>query len=181
MIVTFTGAQGVGKTTLLNKMKQDRLFTSFKFFDELTRQIQKQNFKINEEGDDETQRCVIQCHINNKKSNHEFKVLDRCIIDGFVYSKWLYDRKKITADVYRFAYDTFRTMFHLNDIVFYIKPEFDIEDDGVRSTSIQFRNEIADLFDWCINKYNIDVITLTGDIDNRYSIITENIRSKMYE
>ena len=68
MKISFTGAQSTGKTTLLNAMKSMSIFRDFVFRDEITRSIQKQGLKINEQGDDATQNKIIDSHLLNLKT-----------------------------------------------------------------------------------------------------------------
>ena len=58
MIVSFTGAQSTGKTTLLNKVRD--LNPNLNFVDEVTRRIKREyNLPINEGGGDVTQSMII--------------------------------------------------------------------------------------------------------------------------
>ena len=53
------------------------------------------------------------------------------------------------------------------DYIFYLKPEFDIVDDGTRSTNVQFRDDIVELFDRYIKHIKVPVINLTGTVEER--------------
>jgi len=53
------------------------------------------------------------------------------------------------------------------DHLFYIRPEFDIVDDGVRSTDLQFRDEIVDIFEGLISEIPRPVSVLTGSVRDR--------------
>ena len=56
MIITFTGAQSTGKSTLLNKMMTDERFRKFDFVPQITRRLMQQyNLNHNEDGDEFTQ------------------------------------------------------------------------------------------------------------------------------
>ena len=61
------------------------------------------------------------------------------------------------------------------DYLFYIKPEFPIEDDGVRSSSQQWQDEIVRLFDQYINQYNLKVIPVSGSVRERVNTILKTI------
>jgi len=64
MIVSFTGAQSTGKTTLLNILKEKN--EDIKFVDEVTRRIKRDyNLPINEDGGNLTQFMIMSDHIAN--------------------------------------------------------------------------------------------------------------------
>ena len=90
MIISFTGAQSTGKTTLLNLIRDKNY--EFNYVDEVTRRIKREyNLPINESGGDITQSMIMADHIANvyKKGDHDVTVLDRCAVDGIVYTDWL--------------------------------------------------------------------------------------------
>ena len=56
MIVSFTGAQSTGKSTLLKRCRDDEKFKSYEFEPEVTRWVKKTyDLSINEDGDEFTQ------------------------------------------------------------------------------------------------------------------------------
>ena len=67
MVVSFTGAQSTGKTTLLKAIKLDGRFRKFSFIDEVTRLVKKKyDLSINEEGDDLTQLAILSTHLSRR-------------------------------------------------------------------------------------------------------------------
>ena len=88
MLLGFTGAQCTGKTTLLNMCKDT--FNNYKFVDEVTRKVGRMGHVINEQGDDVTQLFILKEHLTNHViPPDENWVLDRCVVDGYVYTRWL--------------------------------------------------------------------------------------------
>lgn len=182
MIVSFSGVQGAGKSTLVSMMKKDAHFCNCVFHDEIVRKLHAEGLGINECGDDETQRRVMQAHVSNLSKRFSASVVvDRGILDGYVYSKYLFDNKKISKDAFQYTYTTFRNNYHLYDIVFYIRPEFDLVSDGVRSEDKKFRDSISYIFEDTIKKYNIEVVELSGSVEDRYATLFEAVMSKMYK
>src|SRR6056300_236144 len=176
MRIAFTGAQSTGKTTLLNALKADEAFRyKYEFIDEITRRMQKKGLKINEAGGNTTQLLIMNEHIKNLL--YENAIMDRCAIDGVVYTHWLYKQNKVEKWVWDYSVDVFTHYVNNYDIIFYLKPEFDIVDDGVRSVDVSFRDEIVELFDRYIKHVRIPVITLSGTVEERlnkfYSTIKE--------
>jgi nicotinamide riboside kinase len=174
MKLAFTGAQSTGKTTLLKELKRDPDFSlKYDFRDEITRRMQKKGLSINESGNDITQLLIMNSHIKNSLIDNV--IMDRCALDGLVYTDWMYRKGKIQQWVIEYADNVFKMLIDRYDYIFYLVPEFDIEDDGVRSTDIDFRNEIVILFEQYIKAWNIPVIKLTGTVEQRLNKIKETI------
>lgn len=170
LIVTLSGSQGVGKTTLLNEMKKDPRFKDFVFVDEIVRTLMNKGFKINEEGDENTQLAVMAEHLKNSNL-HQSAVLDRCAIDGMAYTIYLHRRGKISDDTLNTVYGIFDECIKKYDVMFYIDPEFDIVPDGVRATSYEFRDEVTSIFNEIIKSKCLNVIRLSGSVNNRLETI----------
>ena len=83
---------------------------------------------------------------------------------------------KVQEWVLQYADNVFKMLISRYDYIFYLVPEFDIEDDGVRSTDIDFRNEIVELFEKYIKAIDIPVIKLTGTVEQRLNKIKETIK-----
>lgn len=177
MLISFSGAQSTGKTTLLNLLKNNNILKNkYTFIDEITRTIQKQGYKINELGDSETQKLIMKSHLENSKLNNA--ILDRCSLDGLCYTEYLYNKGNIEEQIMNYAVQVFQDTIKKYNIIFYLKPEFNIVDDNVRSTNIEFRDEIAKLFEKNIKKYNINVILLSGTIEERIEKIYNQLKEK---
>lgn len=171
MHIAISGAQGTGKSTLMKSLKEK---LQFKFFEGVTRSISARGFKINEEGTNETQREMMKIHKENSEYNFD-AVYDRCALDVMVYTHYLFNNNQITIEVLEDVIKIFEEIIGRYDIIFYILPEFDIEDDGERSTSKQFRDDIVDLFELYIKRYNINVELLTGTVEKRVHEILKKI------
>lgn len=176
MKISFTGTHSTGKTTLLNNLKNDPDFSEFKFHDEITRSIQSYGIDINEKGNNLTQLLILDTHIRNLL--YPLFVTDRCILDGVVYTEWLYNNLKVDEWVYNYSKNLFKYLIGQYDIIFYLKPEFDLVDDGVRSSSIEFQKEIYNIFEKYITEYNINVISITGTVEQRINQIKNHIHEQ---
>ena len=173
MIVSFTGAQSTGKTTLLNNMRKWGELKDYTFVDEITRNVSKLGMKINEKGDDATQTAIMNAHIENLKKGDNL-ILDRCSLDGVVYTHYLYSHGKVSKDTFDYARQVFFETCLKYDKIIYLKPEFAIVSDGVRSDSVQFRDEIARIFERYIEEYNLrnyNIEEISGSIEERLEAI----------
>jgi dephospho-CoA kinase len=174
MKISFTGTGCSGKSTLL-KMCQEYYGDKFQYVTEVTRPLARKGFKINEEGDSATQRAIIDAHIENNKLDDV--IMDRCIVDGYVYTEWLFTHQKVDEKTYEYAANTLNKLINDIDIIFYCCP-LQMEDDGQRSTSKKFQSDINNIMtmllyqdDWN-SSYNNMLITLEDkDVDKRFKDI----------
>jgi len=172
MIVSFTGAQSTGKTTLLNILKSKN--KDINFIDEVTRRINREyDLPINESGSTLTQLMIIADHVANifRKYDSDLVILDRCIIDGLVYSEWLYDNNNISISMIDLATEIYHSIYKKYDIIFYTDPkDVEIVDDGERSIDKQFRDDIISSFDYRIKSLN-NVVVLSGTVEERLETV----------
>ena len=177
MKIAFSGVQCTGKTTLINEMKKMELVDGFEFCFESIRKLQKDGFKINEDGDDNTQIAVMLSHIHNMTVPHS--ILDRCLLDGMCYTEYSYRHNKISIKTYDICLKLFELGINQYDIIFYIRPEFEMVDDGTRSTNKEFRDEVQSIFEEFISKYKLNnVVLLSGSVEQRMEQITRAIQKQ---
>jgi len=173
MVISFTGAQSTGKSTLLSKLQLEDRFRKFNFVPEITRGLKKKyNLDINQDGNELTQLLTINSHLYN---NLDYKgtdvLLDRCILDGLVYTTYQYHKKKIPVEIYNYSEYLFKKLIGELDIILYTEPDIPLVDDGERSVDKEFRETIVNLFEEAIDHYKLNVIRLSGSVDNRIKTI----------
>ena len=172
MIVSFTGAQSTGKTTLLNILKEKN--KDIKFVDEVTRRIKRDyNLPINEDGNNLTQFMIMADHISNmyRKYDGELVILDRCVVDGLVYTQWLFNNRKVNSAMNDIAVDIYNSLYDKYDIIFYTDPaDVELVDDGERSADKKFRDDIINSFEHIIKELN-NVVVLSGKVEERLDIV----------
>jgi nicotinamide riboside kinase len=183
MIVSFSGAQSTGKSTLLNHLQP--LNADIKFVPEVTRLVKREyNLPINEDGTDVTQMMIMSEHLRNAY-NREYSesnvIMDRCSLDGIVYTHWLCDNSGLNMQTYTFAQNVFSKTLEKYDIIFYTSPDdVLLEDDGERSANVKFRTEIIKLFaDYMSSLSKIDsdkVVILKGSVQDRLITIKNTLK-----
>jgi len=134
---------------------------------------------INETGSDDTQILITFQHFLNNMKHGQSKtdtLMDRCIVDGWIYSGYLHDHGRITDNtlcIVRTMYDAISSNL---DVVLYTDPhEVDIHHDGVRSTDVSFRDDIILRYDNWLDETQLNVVHLKGDVDERFNIITAQL------
>jgi len=184
MIISFTGAQSTGKTTLLNSIKD--LNPYLDSIDEVTRRIKREyNLPINEDGGDITQTMIMSDHIANIFRKYDSDVIfDRCALDGVVYTQWLYNKGKVSKEVLQWAKKIYNTLIDKYDAIFVTSPDdVPLVDDGERSVDIDFREEIIDIFNMYIDDIKIysrevNMFVVEGSVEERMKYIKNVLEVK---
>lgn len=183
MRVSFSGAQSSGKTTLLNMCKE--VYKDYKFVDEVTRYVRRTyDVKINEIGGTETQLYILAEHIKNHLRSDENLILDRCILDGYVYTKYQVINNKVSEQVLHAFNGVYGVLIDKLDYIFYTDPnDVKLVDDGERSVDFKFREDIIAMFEDLIT-YKMSpanrekIVRLSGTVEDRMNIIGEYINGK---
>lgn len=190
LLISFSGAQSTGKTTLLKKLKDHNAHV--KFVPEVTRLIKREyGVEINEAGNEMTQSLIINEHFKNIiNHNRQYKnrstILDRCLLDGVVYTNYLDNQNNLEGWCLHQALYVFEKYVDQYDVIFYTDPaDVDLEDDGERSVDVSFRNEIIHTFDRLIQITprfnNNNLVVLSGTVDERLQTIKSTLSEKGLE
>lgn len=182
MLIGFTGAQCTGKTTLLNLLELSLSEFGWNFVPEVTRKVMREGLSINEDGDNMTQLFILKEHLQNHVvSNDENWILDRCILDGYVFTKWLYKQGTVDKWVLDYACALLSMLGNKLDYILYTEPDdIPIEDDGERSINVEFRNDIINIYEDLMNNsaatpgrdtWRNKIIRLSGSVDERMETI----------
>lgn len=174
MRIGISGAQSVGKTTLQNALRSEKCFWSYHIRNEVTRKVRDLGLAINEGGSDTTQELIMKEHIYNLVM-FDNMITDRTSLDGLVYTTWLYNQQKVSEDCYIDTINIFKKTIGMYDHIFYITPEFPIEDDGVRSASEQWQKEIVDIFEDTMLEFGLKVVRVSGSVRERVNTILKTI------
>jgi len=185
-IISFSGAQSTGKSTLMNKLAKTLPESCF-FIPEITRKLREQGFVINENGDDETQRAIINAHEDKMDVANVIAtaqeprnvIMDRCIWDGVIYTSWLHHEGRVDKKTVDYAYDTFDLLIGGYDIIFYTEPgDVPLVDDGERSANKEFRDQIIEMFENSIFEVSkhTEVVRLKGSVEKRMKTVLEYLK-----
>lgn len=177
MIIAFSGPQSSGKSTLLEECRSFYA-NRFTYEREIARTVQQMGGKINEEGDDVGQLLIINTHLVNALKNNV--IVDRCMVDALAYSEYSYARHKISKWVMDYCKEIYFICLKRYDIIFYTDPEIPLQHDGVRSSNLEFRNEISEIFEDILDDHFASgkAVRLTGSVAERMAIIKREIEKQ---
>jgi nicotinamide riboside kinase len=99
-------------------------------------------------------------------------VADKCVIDYHIYAKALNMDPDVVEITRKIALKT-----HQYDHVFFIRPEFPIVDDGLRSTNQAFQDSVHETYENFLKENNISFIYITGSIDSRFEQIRKYLEN----
>lgn len=182
MIISFTGAQSTGKSTLLQLCMQE-FGDRFSYVEEVTRLVKRQhNVPINEDAGNITQLLIMNQHIANSIKYTENVIMDRCCIDGYVYTEWLVDQNKVDHWVAEYAAEITDMLMNKLDIVFFCQADFALVEDGERSSNEKFRDEIEQKMNNILvhvppEPLQGKVVVLTGSVEERMQTIKQTINN----
>ena len=137
--IALSGPAGTGKSTILNDLKTSKRFEEleaklggFKLIEEPVRTLKREaGMLINELGTIDTELLVLSTHIKNLFLYPRF-ITDRCIVDNITYTKLstdFEDKDKYLESVLFIE----SKVIDSYDLIFYIEPEFQPPEDGVRN------------------------------------------------
>lgn len=176
--IHITGAQGVGKTTVLNHFKN----LGYNVITEVVRKLAKEGVNINEMGDVDGQKRIFKEYQRLLKSKKGY-ISDRGLIDvaSYTFSHALVENDD-NGPLRKLADKQFLTLekFYKENpdiIVCYVPIEFPVIDDGVRSTDENFRNEIDFLIKNILDCAQIPYVEVTGTIEERIKKVDEILNS----
>lgn len=181
--INFVGAQGTGKTTLLEAARKDEYFKDFKFCTEIVRDlVKKKNLSINESGNAKSQKVFFDAY--NKILNKDNYISDRCTIDVYAYTNYLFDYKSTNDEneiqsLYKEILREKSILKSLNKdsfgIIIYFPIEFELVDDGIRSLNSYFQEYIDQFIIDTLNEYQLPFYTIRGSVEQRLKQLKEII------
>jgi GTPase SAR1 family protein len=176
MKILLTGTHGTGKSTLLQELVKESRFKNFSVVGGVTREARDLGLKINSSGEDSTQYyCMARDVLNFITYQDRDTIFDRSLIDTYMYTMYLYQKDKTRYDLYvlieileRLLY-IYRNYF---DYIFWLRPEFSLEDDGVRDTDLAFQLHIDSNFELFFNDRQLNnLYRVSGSIEERVNLI----------
>ena len=174
-----SGVQCSGKTTLLQVLQKNHKNWKFK---ESASNIVSQKLKVNQEGDFVSQKEIMLLQLKNLSKIDITKtyIYDRGLLDSFSYATWLFRKRKLTMEQFKFCERIFQKNISSYDIIGYCEPLPLEKGKQNRSTDEQYRKEIEEIFLSIINnnkEIKDKTIFLKGNVLTRVVILEDKVKS----
>lgn len=169
-MVALIGSHGVGKSTLLNAMKKV-VGNEYYITDGFGRPLKEIKDELNL-----TPR-EIQI-IMNTITKHRWEndvVSDKLVCTRSIVDEWVYAKLFGLDDMLEDRIEIFKNSNYTKTKWFYIPIEFPLEEDGVRYAGTKLQKECDELMREWIKMFNLDVITLTGTIEQRLQTLLKHL------
>ena len=174
MKIGFTGTQSVGKTTLVNALKELPEFAGYNFRTERSKELMAQGIPLNTDSTLKGQIVFLAERANELLQ--ENIITDRTIIDVMAFTN---STKSIT---HKESKDFSTLASHLiseYDYIFYISPEgVEMEDNSIRETNIKYRKLIDDNINELILEHRHRIKhfkEITGTTEERILLVKETL------
>jgi len=163
MKIGLTGTMSVGKTTLVNALKDLPEFSEYYFATERSKYLRDLGIPLNTDSTIKGQ--IIFLAERSSELLRPRVITDRTVIDVMAFTQ-------LAESIPHFMADEFEklasNLVKEYDYIFYISPEgIDIEDNGVRTTDVKYRKKIDIEIKRMLNKYYPQFIELKGTTEER--------------
>ena len=166
MKIGLCGTMSVGKTTLVNALKELPEFEGYNFRTERSKELMAMGIPLNTDSTTKGQAVFLAERASELMC--EKIITDRTIIDVMAFAKA--SKSMNYLDAQEFC-DFAATMLHEYDYIFYVSPKgVEIEDNGIRETDAEYRNTIDNMINLLITQYRHKIKnlpTLSGTTEER--------------
>ena len=163
MKIGFCGTMSVGKTTLVNALKELPEFKDYHFRTERSKHLMNLGIPLNTDSTFKGQ--IVFAAERAAELMQENIITDRTIIDVMAFCSLSKSMKKWEKDYLN------ATLYYLideYDVLFYVSPEgVEIEDNGVRETDAEYRDAIDKEIKSIIQMFRSNTITISGTVEER--------------
>lgn len=167
MKIAITGAMGVGKTTFANMLSA---VTGIYVLPEVARDMIQEGYTLDHGATEEFETIMV-----NRQMLLELDddfIADRGIIDILAYCMILFEDNQELLNLINNKLSEAEY-----DVVFYMAPEFPIEDDGIRSTDIKLQKQIDEAIKGILSVGNFKWFQLTGSKEKRVKKALKHLTS----
>ena len=174
MKIGFCGTMSVGKTTLVNALKELPEFKNYEFRTERSKYLRDLGIPLNTDSTIKGQ-FVFLAERAAELMNEDI-ITDRTVIDVMAFTRLAESIPFYMADEICQAASYLIKEY---DYVFYISPEgVEIEDNGVRTTDSKYRENIDNEIKNLLSRYghvNQRIVSLTGSVEERVRRVKQTI------
>lgn len=171
MRIGIIGAQGVGKTVLIDALLEEPEFKNYIHAPSPTRFLMQTFGMSFDNANTEIQLATLCMQVFNMLS-YPNAFLDRTVIDNFAYLRYhaAKGNTDLSINALNFIEYVTQDFAHRLDYIFLIPVEFGIEEDGVRNTDPEQQKEIEKIIIGLLSEFSIEkkkLFYLTGTVEQR--------------
>lgn len=138
MRIGFCGTQSVGKTTLVNALRELPEFAGYEFKTERSKYLRDLGIPLNT--DSTLKGQIIFFAERSSELFAENMITDRTVIDVMAFTRLAVSIPYFMADALN---DAVSHLIREYDYIFYVSPEgVGLEDNGVRTIDVKYRNKV---------------------------------------
>lgn len=169
MKIGLCGTMSVGKTTLVNALKELKYFENYNFRTERSKYLMEMGIPLNTDSTLKGQTVFLAERASELMVDNI--ITDRTVIDVMAFASA--SKSMDSLDKESFA-EYAKRLIAEYDFIFYVSPEgVDMEDNGVRETDIEYRN----LIDTTIQK----IISDNKHRIKRYGVLSGSTEDRIYQ
>jgi nicotinamide riboside kinase len=174
MKIGFTGTMSVGKTTLVNALRELPEFSEYYFATERSKYLRDLGIPLNTDSTIKGQFIFLAERASELLRDKV--ITDRTIIDVMAFTRLAESIPYYIGDEINQAASCLISEY---DYIFYISPKgVEIEDNGVRTTDAEYRKEVDKEIKSILNKYghkNQRIIKLSGSVEERVQKVKQTL------
>jgi nicotinamide riboside kinase len=166
--ISISGAQCTGKSTLIDAL--EKRLPEYAIQRESVRYlVKKYGFEI-EAANTDLQLALLNLQTRSLYE-HKDILLDRSFVDSTAYMLYYHKRKQpeVPAGVYNYIMDAVKELAQNIDLFVFLKPEFELVDDGFRVLDNDQQQEITELMGELFDEFDIrhKVLEVSGSVEDR--------------
>ena len=163
MRIGFCGTMSVGKTTLVNALKELPEFKDYHFRTERSKHLMNLGIPLNT--DSTLKGQLVFASERAAELMQEKIITDRTVIDVMAFC----ELSKSMDSAHKFYLSaTLSYLIKEYDVLFYVSPEgVEIEDNGVRETNAEYRDAIDIKIKSIVQMHRSSAITISGTVEER--------------
>lgn len=174
MKIGFCGTMSVGKTTLVNALKDLPEFQDYTFRTERSKHLMSLGIPLNTDSTLKGQTVFLSERA--AELMQENIITDRTVIDVMSFAQCSNSMNHIEKENF---VQLAASLIHEYDYIFYVSPEgVDIEDNGIRETDAKYRQLIDNSIRYFITRYGNrikNLIQIKGTTEERIKVIQETL------
>ncbi len=163
MRIGFCGTMSVGKTTLVNALKELPEFKDYHFRTERSKHLMNLGIPLNT--DSTLKGQLVFASERAAELMQEKIITDRTVIDVMAFC----DLSKSMDSAHKFYLNaTLTFLINEYDVLFYVSPEgVEIEDNGGRETQAEYRDTIDKKIKSIVQMHRSNAVTISGSVEER--------------